>query len=80
MNILIEFLVVFKGYLVEVLPFLFIGFLLSGLIHEFIPSKLMERHLGGKGIKPILYTTPVGTCSGLLYSYSFLKIYKTIRI
>lgn len=61
MNILIEFLVVFKGYLVEVLPFLMIGFLLSGLIHEFIPAKLVERHLGGKGIKPILYSTLVGT-------------------
>jgi len=54
MKILIEFLVVFKGYLIEVLPFLMIGFLLSGLIHEFIPAKLVERHLGGKGIKPIL--------------------------
>ncbi|MBU4349446.1 permease [bacterium] len=61
MNILIEFLVVFKGYLVEVLPFLFIGFLLSGLIHEFVPTRLVEKHLGGKGIKPILYTTLAGT-------------------
>jgi uncharacterized membrane protein YraQ (UPF0718 family) len=61
MNILIEFLVVFKGYLVEVLPFLIVGFVLSGLIHEFIPAKLVERHLGGKGIKPILYSTLAGT-------------------
>jgi len=61
MNILIEFLVVFKGYLIEVLPFLIIGFLLSGLIHEFIPAKLVEKHLGGKGIKPILYSTLAGT-------------------
>jgi len=61
MNILIEFLTVFKGYLIEVLPFLIIGFLLSGLIHEFVPAKLVERHLGGKGIKPILYSTLAGT-------------------
>ncbi|MBA7495010.1 hypothetical protein ES702_05589 [subsurface metagenome] len=61
MNILIEFLVVFKGYLIEVLPFLIIGFLLSGLIHEFIPARLVEKHLGGKGIKPILYSTLAGT-------------------
>jgi len=61
MNILTEFLVVFIGYLIEVLPFLMIGFLLSGLIHEFIPAKLVERHLGGKGIKPILYSTLAGT-------------------
>jgi len=61
MNILIEFLVVFKGYLIEVLPFLIVGFVLSGLIHEFIPAKLVEKHLGGKGIKPILYSTLAGT-------------------
>jgi len=61
MNILTEFLVVFKGYFIEVLPFLFIGFLLSGLIHEFVPTKLVEKHLGGKGIKPILYSTLAGT-------------------
>ena len=61
MNILIEFLIVFKRYLIEVLPFLIIGFLLSGLIHEFVPARLVERHLGGKGIKPILYSTLAGT-------------------
>jgi len=61
MNVLIEFFIVFKGYLIEVFPFLIIGFLLSGLIHEFIPAKLIERHLGGNGIKPILYSTLAGT-------------------
>ncbi len=61
MNILIEFLIVFKIYLIEVFPFLIIGFLLSGLIHEFVPAQLVERHLGGKGIKPILYSTLAGT-------------------
>ncbi len=57
----IEFFIIFKEYLIEVLPFLIIGFVLSGLIHEFIPAKLVEKHLGGKGIKPILYTTLAGT-------------------
>jgi uncharacterized membrane protein YraQ (UPF0718 family) len=61
MNILIEFFIVFKGYLIEVLPFLMIGFLLSGLIHEFVPAKLVEKHLGGKGLKPIIYSTLAGT-------------------
>ena len=58
---IIEFFSIFKGYLIEVLPFLIIGFVLSGLIHEFVPAKLVERHLGGKGIKPILYSTLAGT-------------------
>lgn len=58
---IIEFFTIFKGYLVEVLPFLIVGFVLSGLIHEFVPAKLVERHLGGKGIKPIIYSTLAGT-------------------
>ena len=56
-----EFLTVFKNYLIEVLPFLAIGFLSSGLIHEFVPTRLVEKHLGGKGIRPLLYSTLTGT-------------------
>jgi len=56
-----QFFIVFRDYLIEVLPFLAIGFLLSGLIHEFVPSGWVERHLGGKGIKPLLYSTLAGT-------------------
>ena len=58
---IVQYFIVFKDYLIEVLPFLAIGFLLSGLIHEFVPSEWVERHLGGGGIKPILYSTLVGT-------------------
>ncbi len=56
-----QFFIVFKDYLIEVLPYLAVGFFLSGLIHEFAPTEWVERHLGGKGIKPILYSTIVGT-------------------
>ena len=56
-----QFFIVFKDYLIKVLPFLAIGFFLSGLIHEFIPTGLVERHLGGRGIKPLLYSTLAGT-------------------
>ena len=58
---IIQFFIVFKDYLIEVLPFLAIGFLLSGLIHEFVPTGWVERHLGGKGIKPLLSSTLAGT-------------------
>ena len=61
MNLVVQYFIVFKDYFLEVLPVLAIGFLLSGLIHEFVPSKLVERHLGGRGIRPILYSTLVGT-------------------
>jgi len=57
----VQFFIAFKDYLIEVLPFLAIGFLLSGLIHEFIPSRWVERHLGGEGVKPLIYSTLVGT-------------------
>ncbi len=55
-----RFFLVFKDYLIEVLPFLTIGFFLSGIIHEFIPTRLVERHLGGRGIKPLFYSTLAG--------------------
>jgi uncharacterized membrane protein YraQ (UPF0718 family) len=46
-QLIIQYLLVFKEYLIEILPVLAIGFLLSGLIHEFVPSGWTERHLGG---------------------------------
>ena len=58
---LIQFFIVFKDYLVEVLPFLALGFFLSGVINEFIPTGWVERHLGGKGIRPLIYSSLVGT-------------------
>jgi len=59
--LVVQYFIVFKDYLIEVLPFLAIGFLLSGLIHEFVPSRWVEKHLGGGGMKPILYSTLIGT-------------------
>jgi len=56
-----HFLHILVHYSWEILPAVALGFLLSGIIQEFIPANLVERHLGGKGIKPILYTTLVGT-------------------
>jgi len=58
--LLAQFSLVFRDYLIEVLPFLAIGFFVSGLIHEFVPTTLIERHLGGRGIKPLLYSTLAG--------------------
>ncbi len=66
-----QFFLVFIDYLIEVLPFLAVGFFLSGLIHEFVPTGWVEKHLGGRGVKPLLYSTIVGTtlpicCAGAL--------------
>ena len=42
-------------------PALAIGFLLSGLVHEFIPDRWVDRHLGEKGVKGVLWSTLIGT-------------------
>ena len=57
----VQYFIVFKDYLIEVLPYLAIGFLLSGLVNEFVPTRWVERHLSGGGLKPILYSTLIGT-------------------
>jgi uncharacterized membrane protein YraQ (UPF0718 family) len=58
---IVQFFIVLKDYFIEVLPFLAVGFFLSGLIHEFVPTGWVEKHLGGKGVKPLVYSTLVGT-------------------
>jgi len=58
---IIQFLTVFRHYLVEILPALAIGFFLSGLIHELIPGGWVEKSLGKKGMKSIFYATICGT-------------------
>jgi len=55
-----EFLFVLKRYFIEVLPALAMGFFISGIIHEFIPTGWVERNLGKKGIKSIFYATITG--------------------
>jgi len=59
--VIVQFFITFKDDFIEGLPFLAIGFLLSGLIHEFVPTGWVERHLGGKGVKPLIYSTLAGT-------------------
>jgi len=51
----------FKHYFIEMAPALAIGFLLSGIIHEFIPDAWINKHLGGKGVKGVLWSTLIGT-------------------
>ncbi|MCX8015483.1 MAG: permease, partial [candidate division WOR-3 bacterium] len=48
-------------YFTEILPPLLIGFLISGIIHEFIPENIVDRYLSGKGLKPIFLLTLIGT-------------------
>ncbi len=68
---MVQFIYVLRHYLIEILPALAIGFFLSGLIHEFIPTVWVERNLGKKGLRGIFYATITGTllpicCWGVL--------------
>lgn len=56
-----NFVYSFKHYFLEMAPALTVGFLLSGIIHEFIPDSWINKHLGGKGIKGVLWSTLIGT-------------------
>jgi len=49
------------GYLVDVVPAVAVGFLISGLVHEFLPADWIDRNMGGRGVRGILYATLVGT-------------------
>jgi uncharacterized protein len=59
-TLLYNFLESLGHYLIEILPALAIGFFLSGLIHEFIPTRWVEKTLGKGGASSIFYATIVG--------------------
>lgn len=48
-------------YIQEILPALAIGFFISGLVHEVIPETIVLKYLGLPGMKPIFYSTLIGT-------------------
>ncbi len=56
-----NFIHIFLHYTYEVLPALAIGFLISGFVHEAIPENMVLKYLGSGGIRPILYSTIIGT-------------------
>ena len=53
--------------LCEMSPYLLLGFLLAGLMHEFIPSKVYTRYLGESSFKSVvlaaLFGVPLPLCS-----------------
>lgn len=56
-----HFMHIFLHYLWEVLPALAVGFAISGFVHEIIPENLVLKYLGKGGIRPIFYSTLIGT-------------------
>ena len=44
----------------ESAPFVIIGLLLAGIIHEFVPAKVLKKRLGGSGFTPVLRSVGLG--------------------
>lgn len=48
-------------------PYILLGFLIAGLLHAFVPAKVMSRHLSGTGWRPVvkaaLFGIPLPLCS-----------------
>ena len=51
----------------EMAPYLLLGFLLAGLMHEFVPKSLSQRYLSGRSMKSVLWAAlfgvPLPLCS-----------------
>ncbi|MBI5415482.1 MAG: permease [Candidatus Omnitrophica bacterium] len=60
MDFLNQFFYTFVHYLRELWLILAVGFLLGGLLHQFIPAAMVERHLGEKGFRSIALASVVG--------------------
>ena len=57
----------FWSTLIEMSPYLLFGFLAAGILSVFISQRVVEKHLGGKGIWPLvkasLFGVPLPLCS-----------------
>jgi uncharacterized membrane protein YraQ (UPF0718 family) len=67
MALLIELLREFWNVIVQMAPYLLLGFFLAGLMHTMLPTDWIARQLGGKGwwavVKASLYGVPAPLCS-----------------
>lgn len=62
-----EFIESLYGMLCGMAPYILLGFLIAGLLHAFVSSKTMSRHLSGTGIGPVfkaaMFGVPLPLCS-----------------
>ncbi|HSV99860.1 MAG TPA: SO_0444 family Cu/Zn efflux transporter [Sedimentisphaerales bacterium] len=62
-NIVVEFVAVFA----EMSPYLLFGFFVAGLLSMLVSRKMVERHLGGSGMMPLIkasiFGVPLPLCS-----------------
>ncbi len=79
MNAVLNILNSFWRVLVEMSPYLLFGFFVAGILSMFISASTVERHLGGRGIWPIIKASafgvplPLCSCSVIPVSASLRK-------
>ena len=44
----------------EMAPFVILGFMIAGLLHEFVSPQAMSRHLAGRGMMPVVKAAALG--------------------
>jgi len=63
----VEILAGFWENLAEMAPYLLFGFLMAGVLSVLVPPSIVERHLGGRGIWPVVkasaFGVPLPLCS-----------------
>ncbi len=60
MEIITDILIQFWHTLCEMAPYLIFGFFVAGLLSVFISPEIVERHLGGHGIWPVIKASFLG--------------------
>ena len=77
-NIMVDIFTEIVGIFYQSSIFILLGLLFSGIMHEFIPMKLITKNLGQKGIKGILWAALLGAPLPLC-SCSVLPAAATLR-
>ncbi|AQT68031.1 putative permease [Anaerohalosphaera lusitana] len=47
--------------LLEAAPYIVLGFLVAGIIRELVPRDVLSKHLGAKGLRPLLKSVGIGS-------------------
>ena len=55
-----ELLNSFLQILNEMSPYILLGFLIAGLLHVFVPERMLLRHLSGSGLKTVVKAAAIG--------------------
>lgn len=60
MDLIIRIALEFWNMLCGMAPYLLAGFLVAGLLSVFVSARQVERHLGGRGVKPVMKAALLG--------------------